>query len=49
MLKQAIVAVPKPENVGRIHVPATTAITLIVAAGIIVVLGLFPSIVLGLF
>ena len=49
VLKQAIVAAPKPEDAARIHVPATTAITLIVAAGIIVVLGLFPSSVLRLF
>jgi NADH-quinone oxidoreductase subunit N len=48
VLKQALVATPA-QNSGRIHVPAATALTLIVAAGLIVVLGVFPSLLLPLF
>jgi NADH-quinone oxidoreductase subunit N len=49
VLKQALVAAPAPERAGRIRVPAATAITLVAAAAIIVGLGLFPSLILGLF
>ncbi len=49
VLKQALVAAPAPENSGRIRVPAAAAITLAVAAAIIVGLGVLPSLVLGLF
>jgi NADH-quinone oxidoreductase subunit N len=49
VLKQALVADPVPEKSGRIVVPTATALALVVAAGIIVFLGLYPSLVLGLF
>ncbi len=49
VLKQALVAAPAPERAGRIRVPTATAITLVAAAAIIVGLGLFPSLILGLF
>jgi len=49
VLKQALVAAPAPERSGRIRVPAAAAITLVVAAGLVVFLGVFPSLVLGLF
>jgi NADH-quinone oxidoreductase subunit N len=49
VLKQAMVAAPAPERSGRIRVPLAAAITLVVAAGLVVFLGVFPSLVLGLF
>lgn len=49
VLKQALVQPVQPENSAKIKVPAGAAITLAVAAGLIVVLGLFPSLLLGLF
>ena len=49
VLKQALVAPAAPVNAARIRVPAATAITLLVAAGTIVGLGLFPSLLLRLF
>jgi len=48
VLKQALVADPAPES-RRIQVPVAPALTLLVAAALIVFLGLFPSLLLGLF
>ena len=48
VLKQALIAAPA-SDAARIRVPPATALTLLVAAGLIVVLGLFPSLLLGLF
>ena len=48
VLKQALVVAPAPDS-SRIRVPFAAAFTLLVAAGLIVVLGLFPSLLLGLF
>ena len=49
VLKQALVAPVALEKSGPIRVPAAAAITLVLAAAIIVGLGLFPSVLLGLF
>ena len=49
VLKQALVAEPTPEKSGRIRVPTATAFTLVVTAALLVLLGVFPSLVLGLF
>jgi len=49
ILKQALVAAPAPHNGGRIAVPQPAALTLAVTAGLIVLLGVFPSLVLGWF
>ncbi len=48
VLKQALVAAPT-QNSGRISVPAATVLTLVVAAVLLVVLGVFPSLLLPLF
>jgi NADH-quinone oxidoreductase subunit N len=48
ILKQALVAAP-PEAAGRIVVPLPAALALTLAAGLIVLLGVFPSLVLGWF
>jgi NADH-quinone oxidoreductase subunit N len=48
ILKQSLVAAPATGR-GRIAVPANAALALLVAALLIVFLGLFPSLVLGLF
>ena len=48
ILKQALVAAPAPEA-SRIAVPAGAAVTLVFAAALIVVLGVFPSFVLRIF
>jgi len=49
VLKQALVAETAPEKSGRIHVPLAAALTLVVAAALLVFLGVFPSLLLGLF
>ncbi len=49
VLKQALVEPSTPARSTRIRVPVTAAITLLTAAALIVVLGLCPSLVLGLF
>lgn len=48
ILKQALV-VALPEGRGRISTPANAALVLITCAVLLVVLGLFPSVILGLF
>jgi NADH-quinone oxidoreductase subunit N len=48
VLKQALVASPVSGS-GPIRVPAATAFALVIAAGLILVLGLFPSLLLDLF
>ena len=48
VLKQALVAAPKPEA-APIRVPPAAALALLGAAGLIVILGLFPSLLLDLF
>lgn len=48
ILKQALVLGPAADR-GKISVPANAGLALILAAGLIVVLGVFPSVVLGLF
>ena len=48
ILKQALVLGPAADR-GKISVPANAGLALILAAGLIVALGLFPSVVLGLF
>jgi NADH-quinone oxidoreductase subunit N len=49
VLKQALVVAPAAENAARIRVPTATALTLLIAVGLLLGLGLFPSLVLGLF
>ena len=49
VLKQALVAPPEPDRATRIRVPAATALTLLLSAALIVVLGLLPSLLLDLF
>ena len=48
VLKQALVAAPAA-GADRIKVPVVPALTLLVAAALIVFLGLFPSLLLDLF
>ena len=48
ILKQALVAGPA-EGRGRIPVPATAALALIISAGLLVFLGVFPSVLLRMF
>jgi NADH-quinone oxidoreductase subunit N len=48
VLKQALVAGPRSEH-GPIHVPLAAGLSLLIAAGGLVVLGVFPSILLRLF
>jgi NADH-quinone oxidoreductase subunit N len=48
ILKQALVVAPA-ENSGRIRVPPATVLTLVCAAGLIVLLGMCPTLLLGLF
>jgi NADH-quinone oxidoreductase subunit N len=48
VLKQTLVAPPAP-NASPIPVPAVTKLTLVVAAGLIVLFGVAPSLLLGLF
>jgi len=47
ILKQALVAAPAADA-PRLSVPPAAAVTLVVAAALLVVLGVFPSLVLGL-
>ncbi len=47
-IKQAVV-VPPPAGAARIDVPLDVAFTLLVAAGLLVALGLFPSVILRVF
>ncbi len=49
ILKQAVVAAPPAQAAGRIAVPAEAAVALIVAAALLVWLGLFPSVLLRIF
>ena len=49
VLKQALVQPVAPENSAKIKVPVGAAITLLISAGLIVVLGVSPSLLLGLF
>ncbi|MCX6951727.1 MAG: NADH-quinone oxidoreductase subunit N [Verrucomicrobia bacterium] len=49
VLKQALVASPSPSASGRIPVPADAAIVLIFTALLLVLLGIFPSVVLRIF
>ncbi len=49
VLKQALVAAPNSESSSPIRVPTGAALTLLVSAGIIIALGLFPSLLLGIF
>lgn len=49
VLKQALVQPCAPERATPVKVPFAAALTLLVAAGIIIVLGLCPSMLLGLF
>lgn len=48
VLKQALVAAPAP-NASRISVPLVAKLTLVATAGLIVVLGVWPPLLLGLF
>ncbi len=48
ILKQALVIAPAADR-GRISTPANAALVLVVTAVLLVVLGLFPSVILGLF
>jgi NADH-quinone oxidoreductase subunit N len=48
VLKEALVSAPAPDA-PPIHVPAAAALALVAAAGLLVVCGLFPSWLLGLF
>jgi NADH-quinone oxidoreductase subunit N len=48
VLKQALVAAPA-SNAARIDVPPVAQFTLVLAAGLIVILGVNPSLLLGLF
>jgi len=48
ILKQALVA-PPPEKAGRIRPPLPAALALVTAAAALVVLGVMPSLLLGLF
>jgi NADH-quinone oxidoreductase subunit N len=49
VLKHALVANPRPESDVPISVPGTSATALILAALLLVILGVFPSLLLGLF
>jgi len=48
ILKQALVAAPA-DNAVKVRVPVHTAVALLIAAGLIVALGLWPSVILELF
>jgi NADH-quinone oxidoreductase subunit N len=48
ILKQALVLAPPPKA-GRIETPPLTALALITCAGLIVLLGVFPTVILGIF
>ncbi len=48
ILKQALVAAPT-DGAGPVKVPTPAAAALLVAAGLLVVLGVFPSLLLGIF
>jgi NADH-quinone oxidoreductase subunit N len=49
VLKQAMVVAPSANNSGPVYVPLVTRITLLVAAAMLVGLGLFPTYLLRLF
>jgi NADH-quinone oxidoreductase subunit N len=49
ILKQALVAPPAPAAAGRIEVPVDAAIVLAFAAVLLVLLGVFPSVILRVF
>ncbi|HTT57349.1 MAG TPA: NADH-quinone oxidoreductase subunit N, partial [Opitutaceae bacterium] len=49
ILKQTLVAAPPSGNGGRIAVPGPAALALVAAAGLLVLLGVCPSLVLGWF
>ena len=49
MLKAALVLPPPPDRAGPIRVPFAAAITLLGAAALMVIFGLFPAVVLGWF
>jgi NADH-quinone oxidoreductase subunit N len=48
ILKQALVLAP-PANAGRIETPSLAALALITCAALIIMLGVFPSVILGIF
>jgi NADH-quinone oxidoreductase subunit N len=48
ILKQALVLAP-PANAGRIETPLLAALALITCAALIILLGVFPSVILGVF
>lgn len=49
VLKQALVAPPAPSASGRISVPADAAMVLVFTSLLLIVLGIFPSVVLRMF
>lgn len=49
ILKQALVAPPAPEAAFRLKVAPDVSFTLVVVAGLLLVLGLAPSVILGVF
>ncbi len=49
VLKQAIVVPPEPSRSGRIGVPIGMAFTLVITAVLLILLGVFPSVVLNVF
>lgn len=49
ILKQALVAAPAAANAGRIRVPRAAGATLVLIALLLLLTGLFPSAILGLF
>jgi NADH-quinone oxidoreductase subunit N len=48
ILKQALV-LPPPPNAGRVETPSLAALALLTCAALIVLCGLFPSVILGVF
>jgi NADH-quinone oxidoreductase subunit N len=48
ILKQALVSAPAA-GAAKIPVPRAAALTLVVAAALLIALGIFPSVLLGLF
>lgn len=49
ILKQAAVVPPAPERADKIHVPVDVGFVLVATALLLVVLGVFPSVILGVF
>ena len=49
VLKAALVTTTTPEQETRLAVPASSAVTLVFAAVLLLLLGLFPSVLLGIF